>query len=299
MRPPARLLQLDVQGADGRARVDRRERDPLGRLRAHAHELERPDHARRRPRRVAGGHPADRVRGARPGLHPEAHRDIPAHGRQPEPSRRQGGRVPPRVLRRVPVPHTEQLRPDGVDLRGLRARHRPSRGALRRRRRARPARGVSRHHRRRHPVAHRHARREPHQLGRGAGSLRRRPRGLLGPRAPALHHGRVRPDPAGVPRHGRHASDRPRLPEELRGGLHRRRHHPRAAHIVPARARRAHRGEPRDGHPRGRNSQRAHLRAAVPGHVRAANPGPREERLLGARHRERLLTEKRGRGRSP
>ncbi len=33
-----------------------------------------------------------------------------------------------------------------------------------------------------------------------------------------------------------HAPDRPRLPEELRGGLHRRRHHPRAAHIVPARS---------------------------------------------------------------
>ena len=108
----------------------------------------------------------------------------------------------------------------------------------------RPARGVRRHHRRRHPVAHRHARREPHQLGRGAGGLRRRPRGLLGPRAPALHHGRVRPDPAGVPRHGRHAPDRPWLPEELRGGLHRRRHHPRSAHIVPARARRAHRANP-------------------------------------------------------
>ena len=71
--------------------------------------------------------------------------------------------------------------------------------------------------------------------------LRRRPRRLLGPRAPALHHGRVRPDPAGAPRHRRHAPDRRRLSEELRGGLHRRRHHPRSAHIVPARARRAHR----------------------------------------------------------
>ena len=29
------------------------------------------------------------------------------------------------------------------------------------------------------------------------------------------------------------------------------------------------------------------------------DPGPREERLLGTRHRERLLAEKRGRGRSP
>ena len=48
-----------------------------------------------------------------------------------------------------------------------------------------------------------------------------------------------------------------------------------------------------------RGRERAHLRAAVPGHVRAAHPGPREERLLGARHRERLLAEKRGRGRSP
>ena len=107
------------------------------------------------------------------------------------------------------------------------------------------------------------------------------------------------PIPLAFLRHGRHAPDRPWLPEELRGGLHRRRHHPRAAHIVPARARRAHRGEPRDGHPGRRGRERAHLRAAVPGHVRAAHPGPREERLLGARHRERLLAEKRGRGRSP
>lgn len=137
-------------------------------------------------------------------------------------------------------------------------------------------------------------RREPHQLGRGAGGLRRRPRGLGGPRAPALHHGRVRPR---IPLAflGMDATRQIGLgylksfgavciagviilvllisfPLVL-GGL---------TGANPGRAPRPTRSQ--TGSP---------LRAAVPGHVRAAHPGPREERLLGARHRERLLAEKR------
>ncbi len=50
------------------------------------------------------------------------------------------------------------------------------------------------------------------------------------------------------------------------------------------------RGTPVDG------VARAHLRAPVPGHVRAADPLPREERIVGARHPERLLAKSEPKG---
>ena len=52
--------------------------------------------------------------GCSAGVHGEAHPDKPAHGRQRLLPRREGGRLPAGLLRRVPVPHTEQLRAHGA-----------------------------------------------------------------------------------------------------------------------------------------------------------------------------------------
>ena len=109
------------------------------------------------------------------------------------------------------------------------------------------------------------------------------PRGLLGARHPALHHGGVQPDPALAHGARRHAPDRHRIPEELHGGVLGGADHPDPADRLPAHPGRAHRGEHLDGNPHRRDSDRAHLRAPVPGDVRSFDPLARQERRLGAR----------------
>ena len=122
----------------------------------------------------------------------------------------------------------------------------------------------------------------PRGLHRGA-------RGLLGARHPALRHGGVQPDPALAHGPRRHAPDRHRLPEELHRGVPGGAHHPDPADCLPAHLGRPHRGEHLDGNAHRRDSDRAHLRASVPGDVRAFDPLARQERRLGTRHRIRGL----------
>ena len=80
---------------------------------------------------MAGGGAAHRLRRARLGVHFEAHRDIAANGRQPILPGREGGGVPARVLRGVPLPDPAFIRPHGGDLRGHWPCDRPRRGTLR------------------------------------------------------------------------------------------------------------------------------------------------------------------------
>lgn len=257
-------MQLDVHQPGGGALEHRLRGHHRRGLLADAHDRRRCLHVRHRARGLGRRGASHRMRGARAGVHGEAHPDKPAHGRQRLLPRREGGRLPAGLLRRVPVPHTEQLRAHGGHLRGRGTRHRPHDVAVRLGRRDRPYRRERGDRRRRRPGAHSAPLGIGHQLGRGARSLHRGARGLLGARHPALHHGRVQPDPAFPHGVRRHPPDRNRIPEELHGGVPGGADHPDSAHSLSAHLGRPHRGEHLDGHPHRRHSDGAHLRAAVP-----------------------------------
>ena len=80
-----------------------------------------------------------------------------------------------------------------------------------------------------------------------------------------------------------------RIHQELRLGVPCGPRDTRAAHSVPPSSWAAWWRPTRNRHADRRDSQRAHLRAAVPGHVRPAGALAREERLVGKGRHERLL----------
>ena len=288
VRGAAGHLQLDIRRADRHAQVDRHGRGARGGLRADARERGRRDDVRPRARRVGGGDPAHRLRHALVRVHRPTHQGVAADGRQREHARGQGGRVHARLLRRVPVPDPEQLRPHAGGLPGGPARDRPRDGPFRDRIRARPRGRVDHDDGRRRRGAGRHARRRPRELAGGHRRLRGGARRELGARHPDLRDGRVQPHPARPRLARRDEADGRRVPEELRRRLPRRDHHPRAPRLVPHRPGRAQRRERRRSGGR-LHRRRPVLRAPVPGDVRAPDPLAREERRMGARHPGRVI----------